>query len=538
MLLTIPSPVKLARIALPSFAAFILLQVYWFAISQPSVGLIHDDGIYLVTAKSLAEGHGFRIESLPDDAFQTKYGPVYPSLLAVAWKFFPRFPQNTLLLKLVTAFWLVPWLWFSYLLLTKHLSVSAHAALWICTITAALPASLTASASLMSELPFAAFLALGLLLMARAESEKVASIKTAAACAAALAVAYLTRASGLAFILGGGIPVFRQRNRKARLAYVGISIAAIAGWTGWQIMHPDSYVLPALRYYTGDAHHDWNVLLAGGPPSQMLQTVVKTAGLIFVGPRPLMSGLGLLPGTWFLWAGCAAFWVTVFYGVTKPGPRALLYALAIYAAVLLSWRWYPDRFLLPTYPLLLGYAWRGLPKWGRAPAIAVCLLGVTVSLVLFVRATDCAQYSTTASEAQRWTSQAAAHEWIKDHAEPGSVIGANYDPAIYLYTGHPAVRPYVADPEAYYGRLYSVAEKTRQFEEVLRLFHVRYWIETGHDGGEDPDYRENIRQASADGTVALIASPAPEVRVFEVQNQGKEEYSGKAVTPPAVPVHE
>ena len=51
----------------------ILLPVYWFAFRAPAVGIYHDDGIYLVTAKALAEGKGYRIINLPAELPQTKY---------------------------------------------------------------------------------------------------------------------------------------------------------------------------------------------------------------------------------------------------------------------------------------------------------------------------------------------------------------------------------------------------------------------------------------------------------------------------------
>lgn len=67
----------------------------------PSVGSYHDDGIYLVTAKSMARGGGYRIESLPDQRPQTKYPPAYPLLLSVVWRLFPDFPGNLPILLLV-----------------------------------------------------------------------------------------------------------------------------------------------------------------------------------------------------------------------------------------------------------------------------------------------------------------------------------------------------------------------------------------------------------------------------------------------------
>ena len=63
------------------------------------VGLFHDDGIYVVTARSLAAGTGYRISSLPGSPAQTKYPILYPYLLSWIWKASPAFPANILLLK-------------------------------------------------------------------------------------------------------------------------------------------------------------------------------------------------------------------------------------------------------------------------------------------------------------------------------------------------------------------------------------------------------------------------------------------------------
>ena len=56
----------------------ILLPAYWLAFRAPAVGIFHDDGIYLVTAKALAEGKGYRIISLPAELPQTKYPILFP----------------------------------------------------------------------------------------------------------------------------------------------------------------------------------------------------------------------------------------------------------------------------------------------------------------------------------------------------------------------------------------------------------------------------------------------------------------------------
>ena len=61
---------------------------------MPLLSAMSDDGIYLVGAKSLAEGAGYHIQSLPRQPYQTKYPPLYSWLLSWIWKASPGFPSN------------------------------------------------------------------------------------------------------------------------------------------------------------------------------------------------------------------------------------------------------------------------------------------------------------------------------------------------------------------------------------------------------------------------------------------------------------
>src|SRR5260370_993424 len=71
---------------------------------MPQLGFYHDDGLYFVSARSLAETGEYRIASLPAQPWQTKYPPLFPALLALVWKLNPSFPSN---LPLATLFaWL------------------------------------------------------------------------------------------------------------------------------------------------------------------------------------------------------------------------------------------------------------------------------------------------------------------------------------------------------------------------------------------------------------------------------------------------
>src|SRR5687767_1623382 len=72
-------------------------------VSPWPVGVFLDDGIYVILAKSLATGEGYRYLNIPGAPSATHYPPGYPLLLAALWKLSPSFPENTALFKFANA---------------------------------------------------------------------------------------------------------------------------------------------------------------------------------------------------------------------------------------------------------------------------------------------------------------------------------------------------------------------------------------------------------------------------------------------------
>jgi len=92
----------------------------WTLRTMPHLGFYHDDSIYWVSARSLAVGDGYRIESLPGQPYQTKYPPLYCALLAGIWKLNPQFPSNLPLATLFSWLMLPLFLWALWLLLRDY----------------------------------------------------------------------------------------------------------------------------------------------------------------------------------------------------------------------------------------------------------------------------------------------------------------------------------------------------------------------------------------------------------------------------------
>ena len=87
-------------------AAFLTLATFTlcFQFIVPEVcGVYHDDAIYVITAKAIAQGDGYRLVNLPNSPKQTKYPILYPLLLSVIWKIFPFFPKNIFYMQIMTS---------------------------------------------------------------------------------------------------------------------------------------------------------------------------------------------------------------------------------------------------------------------------------------------------------------------------------------------------------------------------------------------------------------------------------------------------
>src|SRR5687767_12816728 len=96
-----PDPVPLARRDLWAALALgvVLAVAAGFRVHPEVCGQCHDDALYVLTAKALAEGDGYRLTNLPGEPPQTKYPPLYPLFLAVLWEIGPDFPDNLLLIQ-------------------------------------------------------------------------------------------------------------------------------------------------------------------------------------------------------------------------------------------------------------------------------------------------------------------------------------------------------------------------------------------------------------------------------------------------------
>jgi hypothetical protein len=510
------------RLALGGAIALLAALVPFYAISwwAPATGMMHDDGVYLATAKALAEGKGYRIVSLPQEIPQTKYPVLFPAVLSLVWRLDPSFPGNLVLLRLVPFCAALVWFSLSYRLLRSWGSVPRSAALVLLFLAAGTPWVVFLSTAMMSDLLFAALATGTILLLLRVEREDVPNWPRILAAGMVAAAAFHTRTAGLAAVIAGGAGLWLAGKRKPALVFLAVSLALCAPWLVWQWQQVRSET-SVEAYYTAENYRDWNVLL--GRYSIVDRLSIFMMNLLWIATEPVRAfgilNLVNLSSAVTLGAGLG-LWLPFLVGVTRtPALRMLhLYALASIGLYAL-WAWHPGRFLVSLLPVVLLVSY-----WGVRRRFAKCALLVILAIPMLVLAVRIGRNSVANGVAwftDRGTVDfakvSAVHDWLRLNAAKGSVVLANYDAAVYLWTGHRSIRPFVVDGRHwFYLGTGSFQKKLWEMNRVIEKSGARYLTETGKDDVEEPDFARLLEALDKAGRIRLVKEIAPKYRIFEL----------------------
>ena len=427
-----------------SFALFLLalvpsayLAFHWRA--MPQLGFYHDDAIYWIAAKSVAQGHGYQILSLPGQPFQTKYPPVFPALLALAWRWNPSFPANLSAATLLT--WLIMPV---YMLLVrafaKQYGFSPTSQAAFCLIAGLNPFCALLSFSLMPELLFTSLLLLSLVLAERrtALSGVVAGL------------AYLTRAAALPILVTVPLVLAFRKKYKQAVVFACAMLPAVAAWQFWTSRHLSPARDLVTLYYTNYlGFQNDNVSLANLPSViwhnfDALLTAIGKLLLFDMGPIGSVHIERVVA-------------IAAIAGIVRLARRTgqLQYPLAAlaYSAMLLVWHYQPDqRFVFPLYPLLLAGLWVEIEnlrktlgaaweKRGVDRVASAIGAGAVAAFALFFAFTNAyglfrlipGVLTAYQSDLEH---RRPAYEWIAKQLPGSASVFAYDDPLLYLYTGH------------------------------------------------------------------------------------------------------
>ena len=487
----------------PLLVGALALAVAVLTITPWPVGVFQDDAIYVVLAKALASGEGFRMINMPGAPHATHFPPGYPFLLAAMWKLFPSFPDNIVVFKFVNALFLAGTAIGTYRFSRSRLNVGPLGAFVAATAGTISVVVLMITGVVLSE-PLYMLLVIPTLFAAERAAED-GSARTAAAAGALIGVLALVRTVGV-FLLPAALLVLLLRRRWRSAAILGAAaMAFIAPWQLWISAFQHETPGPFVGKY--GAYGPWlsEGYRAGGLPFAKA-VLAKNADELFgflgyitlpVSPVwPRIASLGTVMA--LLAVGAFSAWRRI--------PVTILFLLA-YGAVILAWPFEPTRFVLVWWPILAALFVSGVGRvwqWRPARTGLQGLRFATLAAVLVVTI-GYATYDARGMRQKWWAniqSDAATRakpiaEWVARSTRPEDVVISDHDLIVYLYAGRRAV------PTATFtalGRITPLtpAQDAAVLRGMLAQIKPRWYIATS--------------QQSIDAAAILGAEPTPPLR--------------------------
>jgi len=426
-------------IVLVGFVSLLALiaKPVWDGHDQSQFGPGQDDGVYMATAKSLATGGGYRHPNLPGLPYATKYPPLFPLFLSMAWRVQPDFPR-TLVVASIFQDCLLPVYLAVLLLVLRQLGLSWRRTFLIAAMMFVSFPFVFLAITLYSELLFGCFLMSAIWAIERSALEN--SSRWALLGGLLTGLAYLTRSAALPMLAAVPIFFFLRKQLRLSLFFFGCALPVVAGWQAWTALHAAAVVgTPYLDEYL-------RVIRAAGLGPHLLTQVSTLSASV---------AEAFLPGTIEFLHGiplhhlvlAAAISGCVRMGRRQQWPLFLIFT-ALYLVMITCW-WFQGlgRLLVPVWPMLLvgiaeeashfaTLAGQSL-KSKAAPRWALVALGVFIVL-----RNDAITWQKTAAvyatERGNRARDRAAYAWIAEHAGAGSIVLAWKDAVAYLYTGMPA----------------------------------------------------------------------------------------------------
>jgi len=456
-------------------ASVAVLLIYVLRLDR-AAGMMVDDAWYMLLAKALAEGKGYRLISSPSGAILPNYPPGFPAVLSPAFWLVPEFPDNIWLLKSISIFAMggVGGLTYLYLHRCRDLArdLSACAAIAV----AMTPAFVfLATSTVMSEcvFTFAQLLTVVLIHFSidSAESRKATRLVVLAGLVAAATV--LIRSAAVGLVLAVVMVLLKERLWRRAVWFGGVTAICVLPWMVHARAHAPSAQDRAAHggavvySYADQFWMRW----AGTPemgqatiadlPERVATNVVdifaRDVGGILVptlfrgsaesgqevvalgGKAGLSSGsMGSAGATMIISLALSAIVLLGFIRAMQERATAAEMLVPVALAIVTVWPFWSFRFVLPLTPFLFFYFVRGVqvvaPKAARIGLLCIVGLGLFdhAGYILFPRPPDV-----------DWVAQArevdAAIDWIGTNLDGREGLAASNPPLIFLRTGRKSI---------------------------------------------------------------------------------------------------
>ena len=426
--------------------------------SSGPAGVFWDDGVYLISARSLAAGEGYRFAHLPGAPSAVHFPPGWPALLAVVWAIVPDFPRNLEIFRLLNP-----------LLISAAAGLACAHGIRQLGLTPALSAAasgffaltlpvLVLTSVLFAEPLFLCVLIVALMLADRATAHGGARLALVAGAVAGLAA--LVRSTGLVLVPALVLSLLISRRFRDAAIAAGTAAAVLLPWQWWSASHTADLAEPLRGSYgpylpwLADAVREQGVPFLASIAAQNMASMQRTLAVVFfpVGVRevrPLLVAIICVVAV----LGLAVAWQRA---------RTLVLFLGAYALLVAIWPYAPDRFAWAVWPLaglVLGAgthaAWR-VARWtpfalatrlaaGTVVAVAALALGGSV----FYSARGVSRGWVDIAQRRNAARLGPVVDWVQRHTPMSAVIACDGEPYVHLYTGRRVVPVHVLSPDEY-----------------------------------------------------------------------------------------
>lgn len=427
----------------PWIAALLALVAALATMTSDPIGVFNDDGIYLLTAKALAEGQGYVYPHLPGTPPAIHYPPVWPLLLAAAWKVAPAFPENIGWFKLINPVVIAAAAGACVVVGQRLFGLRAWVAL-----LGAVAGTITVPVLLLTNLLLSEPLFLLLLLPTTLATERLVrdgGTGRALGAAALVALLVLVRTLGGVLLIAGVMLLARERRWKELVLFATATVVLLLPWQFFVWAALPSFPAELLGSY--GPYLDWVVdgYREGGVPF-LSAVVAKNLEATWV-----MLGVFTSP----LWGGpvrqVMATLALVGFGAgllalaRRDRAPVTVLALGGYLVAVIAWPFWVDRFLWVIWPLvvligLAGASWLVTAARARGQgSVAVAVLVLT-GLVAAGHTTYNARGFARGWESSASRDMTAAGIRLVRHVNDdrsldGQLIAAELAPMLALYTG-------------------------------------------------------------------------------------------------------
>ena len=447
------------------------------SLSEYDFPSMHDDGIYAITAKSLAETGEYRIASLPGEPYQHKYPILFPAILSIVWQFWPDFPGNIVPLKAVSLSAGAIFLTFTYLLLRGIRDAGHFTAAIIVAICAFAPGTGELANNVLSELVYGAFTVVTLWLLDR-ELRHAGSPSMGIVIGFLCGTAYLTRSVGIALVLAmiGGLAL-RKNWRLLLTTVFGLALIVIPvkSWCA-----PVSHVGRSYEYYVN--YGDWfrhtaaevgPHFLVWVPIKNLLYSVIGLSGTMLPSRVDIFPAGNILNSMLLglAVAGTLVILLTIvglFCSLLQPNPPVWSLYLACYLVLLLIWPFPPPpRFFVPVLPFIILASREGLFRTGWIAAKQTRTLLAWLGLLTLLASSSVSSVERICHA--RIPIKIDGHYlWIRENSTPDDVIACMDDTKCYFLTGRKAVSIGIPEFASVYGRHNGYEIRTATILEMVR----------------------------------------------------------------------